>query len=207
MNRVRRAFLLMAGIAAGLAPAACGRPAPVPQDHFYRLELDQPRPIAGGSMLDGSLQVERFAAAGLLKDRAIMHSNGSAEVHAYHYHAWTEVPSTMLQMQMVRYLRAARLSPVVVTPDKRLEPDYILRGHILRLEQRTASPPAGIVELELSLERQRDQRLVWLHSYRQEIPAADASVPAGVAAMSQAVEKVYALFLEDVTAQGRAQTE
>ena len=195
MNRI------LLTVAAVVVLAACGKPAPVPSEHFYHLQLGQPPPVAAGPVLNGIIQVERFSAAGVLEQRAILHGKDAAEVQAYHYHAWTEVPAVMLQMQMVRFLRAAGAATTVVTPEQRLAPDYILRGRILRLEQRTASPPMGIVELELSVQRQRDRRLVWLQTYRQRLRAHDASVAAAVAAMAQALTQIYADFLRDVAAQ------
>lgn len=177
--------------------AACGKPAPAPQDHFYRLHMALPAATVA-PLLNGVLQVERFTASGLLAQRAIMHSKGDGEVHTYHYHAWVEVPAVMLQLQMVRYLRAAGAAKRIVTPEAQLTPDYRLQGRILRLEQRTASPPMGLVELELALIRHRDRKLLWLATYRQEVAAADPGVRAAVAAMSKAAGKIYARFFRDI---------
>jgi len=184
-------------VAAAAVLAACSQP-PIPEDHFYRLQVATPQ--ARPKPLQGTIEVERFIADGVVADRPIVYSDrGSAhEVQAYHYHFWVEPPTVMLQNQMVAFLRSGRVATRVVTPELRIEPDYVVTGKIIRFEQVRGNPPGIAVELELALKRSGDDRVLVLETRRVEARAANDSVPAAVAAMSQAVTQLFQNFVARV---------
>jgi cholesterol transport system auxiliary component len=183
---------------AALGLAACAQP-DLPRDHFYRLDVPAPAALPA-PRLDGALMVDRFTAVGLVAGRSIVFSEAvrPSELSEYHYHFWVEPPAVMLQDGLVAFLRAARLAETVVTPGLRREPDHLLVGRIKRLEQVTGPAPKAVVELEFALKRVKDDRLIWLESYRSEVPARDGSVAAGVEAIGRGVADIYGRFLGDV---------
>jgi ABC-type uncharacterized transport system auxiliary subunit len=172
---------------------ACEQP-PVPEDHFYRLEVTATTPDV--QPLTGTVVVERFIADGVVADRPIAYSDrgNHRQVRAYHYHFWVEPPTVMLQNQMVAFLRASGVAERVVTPELRVQPDFIVAGKIIRFEQVRGSPPAIAAELELSLRRSSDSRVLVLETRKVEGRAADDSVGAAVDAMSQAVSQIFLNF-------------
>jgi ABC-type uncharacterized transport system auxiliary subunit len=187
----RAAFAL---VAAAIALAACSQP-PVPEDHYYRIGVAAPH--ARPKPMAGTIEVERFIADGVVADRPIVYSDrGNAhEVQAYHYQFWVEPPTVMLQNQLVSYLRAANVAKRIVTPELRTEPDYIVTGKIIRFEQVRGDPPGTTVELELALKQSGDDRVLVLESRKIETRAANNSVPAAVAAISQAVTTLFQEFV------------
>ena len=191
MSRRRAASVLFA---AALVLAACSQP-PVPEDHFYRIGVAAPQ--ARPQPLAETIEVERFIADGVVADRPIVYSDrGSAhEVQAYHYHFWVEPPTVMLQNQLVSFLRSANVAKRVVTPELRIEPDYVVTGKIIRFEQVRGNPPGIAVELELALKRSGDDRVLVLESRKIEAQAANDSVAAAVAAISQAVTRLFQDFV------------
>ncbi len=179
--------------------AACAQP-PVPEDHFYRLRVTPPeRPLAEPP-LDGILEVERLAADGLTAGRPIVYSQSGKphELKEYHYHFWTEPPTVMLRDQLVVYLRAAGVATEVVTPELRVEPDYVLAGKIRRLERILGTPPRVVVEIELGLRRSDGGRLLHLETYHAEAEAGADTVAAAVEALNGALAGIYAKFAEDI---------
>ena len=121
------------------------------------------------------------------------------ELHEYHYHFWTEPPPTMLRDQLVDYLRAAKVTTMVVTPEMRVEPDYVLAGRIKRLEKINGSPPRAVVELELALRRTANDELLFLGTYGVEAKAGADTVAAAVAAFNDALTEIYAKFTADIS--------
>ncbi len=186
-----------------MATAACSQP-PVPQDRFYRLEAPPPETVVDEPRLDGTLEVVRMAADGLTAGRPIVYSDtrNPLEANEYAYHFWTQPPTIMLRDELVQYLRAAGVARAVVTPELRLEPDYILTGRIKRLERVLGASPKALIEMELALRQRRDERLIVLRTYRSEHEAPGDNVAATVTAMNTALAEIYANFLEDLLAAG-----
>lgn len=193
----RAAALVAAGMAAVLG--ACAQP-PVPEDRFYRLTVSTPAEARNTPVLSGTIQVERFVADGVAADRPIAYSRDDAphELQAYHYHFWTDPPTTMIQNHMAAYLRSSGVATRIVTPEVRIEPDYIISGKIRRFEQVRGSPTKVVVEFELALKRMRDERLLRLDTERIELESRDETVGAAVAAISTAVSQIFEKFVSNI---------
>lgn len=178
--------------------SACTQPA-LPEDHYYRLGGAAPKAGAGGA-LSGIVEVNRFIASGLTASRAIVYTDSTTarEVRAYHYHLWAEPPPIMLQNALVSYLRAANAAPTVVTPDMRVEPDFIVSGKIRRFEQVRGAAGKVNVELELSVKRSRDDKLILLKPYAVSVGTKGATVGEAVTRISQGINAIYAKFLSDI---------
>jgi len=84
----------------------------------------------------------------------------------------------------------------VVTPEMRVHADFELLGKILRLERVLGAGPSRVmVKLELSVVRLSDHTLVSTNTYSSEINCIDDSVSAAIAAMNQAVGKIFNDFV------------
>ena len=197
---LRLKFRMPALFAVLFVLAACSQP-PLPEDHFYRLGIVPPPPAVGAPILKGVVQVNRFIAAGVTAGRPIVYAEPDSpnEIKAYHYRFWNEPPAIMLQNDLVGFLRAGRAADRVVTPDFRIEPEYIVTGRIIRFEQIRAERPKVVVELELGLMEAGSGRIVRLDIHRLEVAAADGTVAAAVAAMGTAVTQIYGRFLTDIS--------
>ena len=89
-----------------------------------------------------------------------------------------------------------RLHSPTVTPDMRIKPDYRVAGRVKRLERLLGGGPArALVELELSLVRVSDGKLIVIDTYTVEKIGADATVEASVTAMSAAVADIFERFV------------
>lgn len=194
MRRVNR--LLPAALL--ILVSACTQPA-IPEDHFYRLA---PAPADGqqSRALAGVIEVNRFIADGLTGRRPIVYTDSidAGEVRAYHYHFWSEPPPILLQNRLVAYLRARLPGATVVTPDARVEPDFIISGKIRRFEQ--VRGPSGKIDvaLEFAVKRSRDDRMIFLKPYAVRIGTSNATVGEAVKRISQGVNAIYAKFLSEI---------
>ena len=179
--------------------AACAQP-PVPEDHFYRLSISAMPDARPAPLLDGVLEVDRFLADGITAGRPIVYSTADNpnQLREYNYHFWTEPPTVMLQGQLVKYLRAGGIAKSIVTPEMRVRADYVLNGKIHRLEKVVGASPRVVLELELSLRRARDEKLIHINSYVREADAGSDGVPAAVAALNGVLASIYADFVKEV---------
>jgi ABC-type uncharacterized transport system auxiliary subunit len=171
----------------------------LPQDSFYR--LGPPAVSApAAAPLRGTLEIERFRAEGLGAGRAIVYSRAEQplRLNEYNYHFWAEPPAVLLQDRLVAYARAAVLADQVVTPEMRIDAQYVLSGRIVRFEQVIGPNPHVVVALEMTLRHVGSDRAPLLGSYEQTEPAADATVGAAVAAIDRAVNQIFSRFLADV---------
>jgi ABC-type uncharacterized transport system auxiliary subunit len=186
------ATLLLAGGCLGSAP-------PVPRDHYYRVLVSAPA-HSTLPLLPGVLAVAPLDADGLLRERALLYSatGQSVEMQQHDYHYWIDPPPRMLQAQLVDYLRTSGLATAVVTPDLRVKADYEVSGRIKRLERMLGGgPPRVVAELELALVETAGKRLILVQTYTAEVPCADDSVSASVAALNDAIGRIFERFLND----------
>lgn len=186
-------------LGAALALAACA-PATVPQDNFYRLHTPAVATAFAKPPLPGTLEVERIEADGMIAARPIVYSDAAKpnQVGEYHYHFWTESPAALVQDALVEYLRGAGAAKMVVTPEVRVEPEYLLSGRLLRFEQVRGGSAKVVMTLEARLRETAADRLLLLKTYSVEVPAASDSVPAAVTAFDSALAQVFAALAKDI---------
>ena len=195
-------MLAVAAIIGASGLAACSQP-PLPKDNFYRILISPPRitkAARSAPRYKGNLEVARFAAEGITAKLPIVYSAAANpnEVMAYTYHMWTEAPEAMLSEQLVNYLRAAKVADRVVTPESRIDAAYIVSGRIKRFERITGATSKGLVFLELSLRESKNNKLVYMNTYRAEIDASEDGVGGAVAALNKGVAQIFARFTADI---------
>jgi ABC-type uncharacterized transport system auxiliary subunit len=151
--------------------------------------------------LEGTLEVQRFDADGVLQDRAIVYAASTAPdvLFQHRYQFWTDTPSRMLQDVAVNYLRSMGIALQIVTPEHRIQPNYTLSGNIKRMEHLVGESPAVSVEIEFGLRRESDGTMLWLDDYRVSKEVASDDVALATVAISEAVAEILAALLEDIS--------
>lgn len=189
---------LLLAIAMILGSCASG---PALHDHFYRLELPEPERRLDSPPLKGTLQVDRPWADALTGERPLLYrqNSGSPQVHRQVYHRWADSPTVMIQQELTRYLRASGLATQVVTRKLRVNVDYVLTCHILRLERVLDGSPRVVMELELGITSLKDNQALLLQSYREEQAANSDEVDASIDAYNQALHSILNRFLADTS--------
>jgi ABC-type uncharacterized transport system auxiliary subunit len=184
--------------------AGCGEQGvPVPTDRFHRLIVGAPATVYETPQLAGIVEVDRFDAAGVLQDRAIVfvENDNPNVLHQYRYQLWADPPTRMLQTATVDYLREARLADQVVTTDLRIVPTYTLTGDIKKLEHIVGNSSSVVVELEFGLRKHRDGSLVWVKSYTASMTVKDDKVGTATRAISKAVAEILTSLSADLARQ------
>jgi ABC-type uncharacterized transport system auxiliary subunit len=195
-------FLLLAG---------CVGRTPLPDYHYYRLNVTAPASKNAAGRMQGLVLVEMPQAPAVYVPRAIAYSDdaGHFSLEHYHYHAWIDPPARLLQQELVRYLQAAQLGSAVVTDAGRAVPDYRIGGEIRRFERlKTSKGWSAVVALELRADSAPDAPPLLVRSYERVTPAADNTLEATVEAFSAAATAIFQAFSADLaraTSNGPAQ--
>lgn len=178
---------------------ACSQP-PVPKDNFYRLHVGSPKQVYKKHILAGTVEVQRFNADGLMANRHIAYANSQRPnlLNEYNYHFWSEPPPVMIRDQLVDYLRAAKTSKRVVTPELRVSSAYIVSGKIKRFEHIRGNNAHAAVELELAARHRRSGDLLYLGTYGVKTPVAGRDVASAVEAINRSVKEIFARFLNHI---------
>lgn len=170
----------------------CRSPAP-PGDHFYRIELPRSESVEGSRTLGGILLVDRFQVEALTGGRPLVYreSRDSVEVGRHPYAVWSEAPTLMIQYVIADQLRTAGVAERVVLPAERTEPDFILRGRLVRLEH-VRRERIAILEVDLWLEGggNRPADTGWSRHFRYEESMTDGTPAAAVEAYRRSLSRL-----------------
>jgi ABC-type uncharacterized transport system auxiliary subunit len=192
-------FAGLLGIVMAMA-GGCGTTPPVPADSFYRLAA--PNVHSASALTEGLLLVESFEASGLHNERAILFSEDSEVLlRQHHYHYWMDAPPRLLQHQLIAYLREAGAAPKVVA-DARTNAALIISGRIVRMER---SVRAGATTARVALEMQlrtpagEEDGPLMIATYAADIVSGYGDLVSVVEAFGEAVNRVFAEFLEEAS--------
>lgn len=189
MDDRMRALLALALLVGG-ASCASG---PAQRDHFYRLQVPAPAEARAAPALTGVVEVDRPRADHLVRERAILRSEGvtASEVTPYVYHLWVDSPTNLVQSELARWLEAAGVAGQTVLPDAGVRERWLVTGRLERFEHLV---PAGevLVVLELRVKDQANGRLRLQRRYAARAPAVggvEATPPAFGAALASSFEQ------------------
>jgi len=193
--KVGQSLVLLGGL---LLLMSCSRV--LPKDYYYRVQLDNTAIVKEQTPLIKSVVVQNFQALGLLRERNIVYVPDSSpnEVRQYNYHSWIEVPAILFQQLMVDFLQQSNLSELVVTPRMHVDAEYEIRGRVDRFELVQTDSPRVVLKMEIVLRSVKQNRMIYLGRYQQEIPLLKTGVNASVSALSDAVNQVYQQFFAEL---------
>lgn len=174
--------------------AGCGS-TPVPEVTWYRL----PEPVLPPSdamRFDVPVDVAIFSADGIYADQALIYAidkDGHA-LRTYHYRQWSDPPARMLQRRLIRVLREIEAAPQV--SDRLPASANVVRiSAVIQRFERVEQAGIWYVDVALQMRVEQAGTLLAEDSYSARMPAADAEIPASVAAYGQAIDQIYAAFI------------
>lgn len=172
---------------------------PAPQDHFYRLELPDRKERFDPPPLPGTLQVTRPWADALTSERQLIfrHTHESSRLRRHAYHRWVDSPTLILQQEIAHYLRTSHIAEQVVTPELRVNEDYVLTCRIAKFEHVVGELPRVVMELELSITQVKNRQVLLLQTYREEQATENPKASTAVIAYNLALTNILNRFLTD----------
>ena len=94
---------------------------------------------------------------------------------------------------------ARKVSDVVVTPEMRANPDYVLTGKIKRLGKINGLPPKTLLEIELGLREASGGKIIFLDTYSMETKSDGAGVSAAVQSLDKSLTAIYKKCVDDLS--------
>jgi ABC-type uncharacterized transport system auxiliary subunit len=176
---------------------------PVPADRFYRLEVPDAAARLEVPRLGGRLLVDSPRGDGMTLERLMLHRDASdpSRVKRAGYDHWVDSPPAMVQQAVVKFLRSANAAEIVITPAMRLDADFHLAGRVNRFELLAGEgAPRATIELEFSLVRLEDRKLLLLKTYREEEDVGGSGVGDSVEAFSRALHRILRRLTLDLPA-------
>ena len=162
-NRVQSLLAILAV----LFTAACGASRPV---KYYQLQVPQPAQPAAANPLPISLLLGRVAAPRLYRTDRIIYSTRPEQMGTYEYHRWAAPPDDMIENALISLLRASGQYSSVEMVSSNARGDYILRGHLVSLEEVDEPSLAARFAINLELFYPKTGTTVWSQSYSHDEP-------------------------------------
>ena len=193
LHRVRSIVVCTLAV---LSLVGCTTAPPAPTDSYYRLtpeQLGAPKKLG----LPVSLQVRRFTADGLLRERALLYSDdaGHRVLKQHSYHFWMDAPARLL----TDYWRARLGDPRPTLARANGGGRHVLHGRVRRMERLVHKDG---VEIALGIELWVLDRITGTDIIRRRYDvierAASDQVVDSVKAYEAALQTVSAQFVADV---------
>lgn len=196
MKRTR--FLLLP--AAGLLLSACFARTPTPIVHHYRLSYDPPHVEA--TPLPIVLRLAPLRIDSVYASEEIVYREDQFHVEAYRRHRWSADPARMITDLLQRDLAASGAFRAVQQGPSTLPSDYILRGEIEEIEERSQPECNAHLRLRVLLTRARPRddsdAVAFQKVYEADEPTRCGHADALVESMSRALSQISVQLLTDV---------
>lgn len=191
-----RACILATTFAVAALLTGCMTSPPTPSEHYYRL---QPAAVIAADSygLPLSVNVQRFTADGLLRERALLYSedDGHRVLKQHSYHFWMDSPARMLHDYW-----AARLhepARIQLAPDAGRK--YALHGRVRRMERLLSDNRVAVaLSLELLLRDSQSREIVMQRRYDVIEQAGSDRIVDSVRAYEAALQRIYSQFAADL---------
>jgi ABC-type uncharacterized transport system auxiliary subunit len=171
----------------------CGAQRPI---KYYQLTYPMAPPNAAQDAIDTALMVRPFESSPLYLEEKIVYGFDSPEMGTYEYQRWVEPPVEILQMSLIRGLRASGRFKGVYTVRAESGARFTLGGYLYDFKEVDASTIVARLNYEIRLRDRKSGTTVWSLIYAHDEPVSEKTVNAFVIAMDknvrQSVQEVQA---------------
>ncbi len=127
-------------------------------------------------------------ASHLYREDRIVYSSGGEQMGTYEYQRWAEPPTEMIQMVLLRELRASGRYKAVYAQRSTSNGDFLIRGRLYDFKEVSGGSILAKVTFELEMRELKSGSTVWTHYYSHDEPVTGKDVPAVVAALNKNVQ-------------------
>jgi ABC-type uncharacterized transport system auxiliary subunit len=179
-------FAASSGIAAlAFGLAACGAAKPA---KYYQVTYPTKSFVADDA-LNVTLVVRPIEASPLYLDDKIVYGFDNPEMGTYEYQRWSQPPAEILQMALVRGLRATGRFRSVYSLRADPSERFILTGNLYDFKEVDGNTIVARLNYEVRLLDRKTGAVLWTHAYTHDEPAAQKSVMSFVEAMDKNVQR------------------
>ncbi len=175
-----------------LVLSSCSVLSPVEVEPIKKYTLNEiPHLIPSKKNHGGTLLVLEPDSSPLYRTRQMAYTTQPHQLSFFSYHEWGETPAQMLHPLIAKTLQGTHHFHTVVTQPYGAHFDYVLRTHILKLEQNFINAP-GELELTLraELSRRDSHQIIAVQEFSQKEPILQKSPYGGVIAANRATKTI-----------------
>ena len=151
-------------------------------------------------MTDEIIYVDRILAEGLYNERALLYTgdSGNNELQQYHYHFWITSPPKLIELNLVKYLRTANISPLMVTEPGSGE-QITISGNLRAFEKIfTKDNSQANIVIEFTVTRKGTDVPLLIREYQVTEAVSGDGVAAVVEAYNRGVFGIFSEFHTDL---------
>jgi ABC-type uncharacterized transport system auxiliary subunit len=182
---IGQALGILLSVAAMIACLSCG--GPIRPMRYYSLERPAAPPAPNANPIPVTILVGRVTGSHLYRDDRVVFGNGSGELGLYESQRWVETPIDMMEAVVLQTLRSGGRFRTVQPMGSDAVGEYIVRGHLISLDEIDASPLVARFSIELELFDRKTGTTVWNGSYTHDEPVNEKTVPAIIEAFNRNV--------------------
>lgn len=164
----------------------CGASRPI---KYYQLNYPVTPKNEPDNAIDISLMVRPFESSPLYLDNKIVYGFDSPEMGTYEYHRWVEPPVEILQIYLIRGLRASGRFRGVYTIRSESTGRFALGGYLYDFKEVDATQIVARLNYEVRLRDRKSGTIVWSHSYAHDELVPEKTVGAFAVAMNKNVQQ------------------
>ena len=166
---------------------------------YYALHLPPAPDLPTAAQVHASVAIREFRSPDYLRQGPLVYRVSPEQIGFYDYHRWAADPRECVTSAITDRLRASGTFADVKVYDGRSTADYILSGHLEKLEEVDYD---GGVKIEVALSAQmievRTGAQVWANSSTAMEKVNQRSVPAVVSEMSNAMDRAIDRLLSSL---------
>ncbi|WP_455212019.1 ABC-type transport auxiliary lipoprotein family protein [Kaarinaea lacus] len=178
-----------------------GQPS-VPQDFFYRLPVIHPDKAFDTKLIHGAIAVDQLDADGVYRERPLLYVDAQRplEVLQYHYRHWIQIPSQLIQDNLVDYLREANIADRVERYTSGRQHDFLIKGRLHKFERLVEKDRSiAVVQAEIEFRKRNQQGVTKITKiYESDKTAQGETIHDTVSAFGEALRQIYKDMLSDI---------
>ena len=154
----------------------------------YVLNFPPPPPsFAAPRDMRGALAIQEFQCPQYLCEGRIVYRSSPEEIGFYELHRWAMNPRDMITQSVADSIRSEALFESVSLKGTGVEPAYVLRGTIERLEEVDEGSDVRVVcTISAQLLDTHTKSVIWTHTESQTVAVEDRNVAGVVSSLSTA---------------------
>ncbi len=183
-----------------LLSACFGGGSSIPDDHYYRL----PEPVGEklpNPILNGTLSIKKIITHGIYGERSLIYTdkNNNIKLNRYHYHHWEKSPSTLIQDNLVQYLKTIGIAHQVIAYNQNTNPDYLLEAELITLHRDMSSN--GIIaniSIDIRIYNKSNNSIYINKRYHSKLLAKSDKLIDTIQAYSDGLHNIYDELISDL---------
>ncbi|MFV2061633.1 MAG: ABC-type transport auxiliary lipoprotein family protein [Gammaproteobacteria bacterium] len=180
--------------------ACFGGSAHIPDDHYYRLPELKGEKLAS-PILSGTLSVKKVITHGIYGERTLIYTdkNNNIKLNRYHYHHWEKSPSSLIQDNLVQYLKTIGIAHHVISYSQNTNPDYLLEAELITLHREiTSTGSIAVISIDIRLYNKSNNSIYINKRYHSNLTAKSNKLVDTIKAYSEGLHNIYDELISDL---------